>query len=712
MKKNPDYSISANDSIISSLKKEILEKNNKISSLLEQIKKQEPLIHDYELLKSKCTSLTNDLLVIKNELEISKSNKSFLEIELEKKNTEIENYLKKVETLKSESEKLREKIETLKAEKKKKENEILKNQEKGIKFDILEEENDNLNEKIVVLNNLLVQKDKEILNLKNINDEISKTNTMLINQVNEFKKILKKKDKNYDDLSTQKKSDKALMNEVINKNMELINDNHNLKNNNNFLNDELNDAINKMTILNHQISTNSLELKENKHIIEEIKSKNEKLESVNKDFISQIQNLHTKLLAESRKNSEMTSEVCNLEKSIFDLKTIIDKNNKIISDLVKNRDEMNINNNSLKKELSEINNENNILKKEKLKLENKLKKICDENSNNGDNIYKLEQNRILLEKNIEKINKEKNEAINNIQQLKENIKQLNEQIASSKIEKKDLVCQMNEIEYQNKKNWKLEEYYENYIKKLNNQIYQLESQIETLQNKVLNISGSYKKENEYNYNLNLLKEQIVYLQKENKKLKEIINLKEYKNKNNQSFEEKPRIIINQRPMTQTIRSKLTNESDNEYVKQFINDFHKQIDELNIDSNLIINKNNQLNKNIKNVLINNNNDEYNSDDGFHENENIFDNYEYVNNGELSQNEVNYNYLNNSNDIVYQGDKKNLIYNKINSKDDEDIKINYESRNKISNEIMDVNINNKLIESMPNINKMSIDNKIKN
>ena len=55
---------------IDSIKKELNEKNNKISSLLDQIKKQEPFINDYNLLKAKYTSVSNDLLVLKNEFEI------------------------------------------------------------------------------------------------------------------------------------------------------------------------------------------------------------------------------------------------------------------------------------------------------------------------------------------------------------------------------------------------------------------------------------------------------------------------------------------------------------------------------------------------------------------------------------------------------------------------------------------------------------------
>jgi len=701
---------------ISSLKQIIKERNYTISSLKDQIKKQEPIIKDYNLLKTKCTTLENDLLTTKNEYEILKSNQSFLEIELEKKNTEIENYTKKIEELKSELEKLKNNIEQLRSDKKKKENEILKHQEKGIRFDILEEENDNLNEKIIILNNLLAQKDKEILNLKNINNEINKTNSLLTNQVNEFKKIVKKKDKNYDDLSTQKKSDKVLMNEILNKNIQLINDNHDLKNNNNFLNDELNDAVNKMTVLNHQISTNSLELKENKNIIDEIKLKNEKLESINKDFINQIQNLHMKFMTESKKNSELTNQMLNFEKNIYDLKTIIDKNNKIISDLSKNRDEININNDTLKKELDEINSENTLLKKEKLQLENELKKLSDEKNNNGDNIYKLEQNQILLQKNIEKITNEKKEAMNNIQQLKKNIQMLNEQIASSKNEKNDLISQMNAIDYQNRKNAKLEQYYENYIKSLNNQIYELESQIEILQNKVTNISGNYKKENEYNYNMNLLREQISNLQQENKRLKEIVKMKESQNNSivtnyqNRTYEINSKKNYKQMPFTQTNRSKITNESENDYLKQFISDFHKQIDDLNIDTNIMNDKNIKLNNNIKNTIINNSNsnDDYNIDEVYKK-ENNYGNYEY-NNDEVNQNEN--NFLNNSNDIEYEGDDNQIIYNISNFKDNEDIKSYTEKKESHQSINKDINKRNELMESMPNMNNINIDDKIKN
>ena len=78
-------------SINNSLKKDLEKKDEKISSLMDQIKKQEPIINDYNILKAKFSSLSNDLLVMKNEYEMLKSNKSFLEIELENKNIELEN---------------------------------------------------------------------------------------------------------------------------------------------------------------------------------------------------------------------------------------------------------------------------------------------------------------------------------------------------------------------------------------------------------------------------------------------------------------------------------------------------------------------------------------------------------------------------------------------------------------------------------------------
>ena len=128
---------------ITILQNKLYEKQEKISILSDQIKKQEPLIQDYNILKSKYNSLRNELLVSKNDYEILKSNFSFNQIELENKNTEIEDYIKQIDLLKLESQKLKENIEQLNQDRKKKENEILNCKEKGIKFDILEEENDN-----------------------------------------------------------------------------------------------------------------------------------------------------------------------------------------------------------------------------------------------------------------------------------------------------------------------------------------------------------------------------------------------------------------------------------------------------------------------------------------------------------------------------------------------------------------------------------------
>ena len=113
---------------------------------------------------------------------------------------------------------------------------------------------------------------------------------------------------------------------------------------------------------------------------------------------------------------------------------------------------------------------------------------------------------------MEKITQEKNEALNTIQQLKQTIKKLNEQISISTSEKNNLISKLNSAEYNTKKNTKVEQYYENHIKSLNEQIYQLESQIDSLQNKVKQLSRNYQKSNEYDSNINILKEQINYLQ--------------------------------------------------------------------------------------------------------------------------------------------------------------------------------------------------------
>ena len=283
---------------------------------------------------------------------------------------------------------------------------------------------------------------------------------------------------------------------------------------------------------------------------------------------------------------------------------------------------------------------------------------------------------------------------------------------------------MNVIEYQNKKNIKIEQYYENYIKSLNDQIYQLESQIEILQGKVSNISGNYIKENENEYNLkvNLLREQIIYLQTENQKLTQMLKMKENNKNANIYTNIKSKKIIKQNkkriqmPISQSNRSKKTNESENEYVKQFINEFHKQIDDLNIDSNQLINENNQSisNKNNDKInLINNKDHKYINNENI-EDENNEQNEEYYNNNANYPNDnFDNNYLNNSNnsnDIIYQGEKNNLKlnYNNINSKNNEDIKINEKLE---INNIKNNNNNNDIIDNDSKLNEMNIDNKIK-
>ena len=73
--------------------------------------------------------------------------------------------------------------------------------------------------------------------------------------------------------------------------------------------------------------------------------------------------------------------------------------------------------------------------------------------------------------------------------------------------------------------------------------------------------------------------------------------------------------MTQRQIAQTNRTKLT-ELENEYMKQFINDFHKQVDELNYDNddNLVISQNYEdyINK-MNNEELKDNNGEYGEDE---------------------------------------------------------------------------------------------------
>ena len=271
---------------------------------------------------------------------------------------------------------------------------------------------------------------------------------------------------------------------------------------------------------------------------------------------------------------------------------------------------------------------------------------------------------------MEKITQEKNEALNTIQQLKQTIKKLNEQISISTSEKNNLISKLNSAEYNTKKNTKVEQYYENHIKSLNEQIYQLESQIDSLQNKVKQnkvkqLSRNYQKSNEYDSNINILKEQINYLQNENQKLTQIINndLTKRQNHNNRI----------ERQKAQSNRTRLT-ESENEYMNKFIKDFHTQVDELNYN-----NDNYEMSENYySNYNINRNNNDMNAINKY--------NYEEADD-EVNQEEENYNSnnSNNSNDIIYKMDNyyqrsnNDIQQTNLNYKDNEDIKINISNIN---------------------------------
>ena len=114
-------------------------------------------------------------------------------------------------------------------------------------------------------------------------------------------------------------------------------------------------------------------------------------------------------------------------------------NPQAISDMGKNKEDLNKIIDNLKNQLLEIKKENESVKSEKIEIQKELKKVNDENSNNGTNLQKLEKNQLILIQNMEKITQEKNEALNTIQQLKQTIKKLNEQISISTSEKNNLI---------------------------------------------------------------------------------------------------------------------------------------------------------------------------------------------------------------------------------------------------------------------------------
>ena len=84
---------------------------------------------------------------------------------------------------------------------------------------------------------------------------------------------------------------------------------------------------------------------------------------------------------------------------------------------------------------------------------------------------------------------------------------------------------------------------------------------------------------------------MIHLQIENEKLTYILKNKENNQNNQNKKNEINPIVVNKRQKKNKnklpiIHTNRTTESENEYIRQFINDFHNQIDELNMDNNIL------------------------------------------------------------------------------------------------------------------------------
>ena len=193
-----------------------------------------------------------------------------------------------------------------------------------------------------------------------------------------------------------------------------------------------------------------------------------------------------------------------------------------------------------------------------------------------------------------------------MKRLNNEIDKLNEQIIVSNEEKKKLYSIINEMKDESQKKIQNEKYYENYIKSLNEQINQLENQIEILQNKVNEINGQDSNEKNYIFDFNSLREQIIYLQKENYRLNQALKGKDTKNNIKNFYNIKKKLNKNnpnklQFPINDyTCYSKRSTETENEYVNQIIKEFHKQVDDLNIENKTVDNTNGNFGKTTKNT----------------------------------------------------------------------------------------------------------------
>ena len=210
---------------INNLKKELELKGNLINKLISEVNKQNLELKDYDILEKTKNELKMSFMHSEEEIKQLKE-------ELNKVNKEKEELKKTITNLNSELNMEKIKTSNLNINNEELNNKIAEKSKFESKYDNIENINNDLTQKIIDFQKIIEIKEKDILSLKNFNKELSLTNDMLNNQLNEYKLLLKETESSQNDMKAKIESNQNKVSDILQKNIEITNENILLKNKN------------------------------------------------------------------------------------------------------------------------------------------------------------------------------------------------------------------------------------------------------------------------------------------------------------------------------------------------------------------------------------------------------------------------------------------------------------------------------------------------
>lgn len=614
------------------LKNQIEEKNNEIYALKAQLKNEQLIVKEYNLVKNLNYELRENIVKLKSEFDQIKNEKSSIEFENKKKIIEFENLTVSFSEKLKENEQLKTKIKQIETELKSLQAEILNK-------DCLKNENDEIKEKIIALNGDHVEIKDELIYYKQKNIDLANENKQLNIKIKTLKELLsinEKKSKVGTDKKSKRKEDILIDDQLENSGFGDSAENTLLKIENEKMRQLISKYEEKLNNASDQINGKNSALEKMQNDIDEKNKENEKLNEVIQTALSQNKVDNKRLRERESELSQLRKQVTLYQKELTDLKNTLVTRKQEMNSLFKEKSEIKINNDTLITDLENLQNELATLKQANDNLENEVAELTTIKQNNEINIREMATNlkhiakeRNRLKKNLDifidenkqaanhiKIIESDNEKLNsknqtlqedntNLMQRVENLEKYNTELADQMEKMKKEISGL-EMEYRATKQQNIldEEQnikYETYITSLNHQISQLETQISLLQSKLeeMNIKSKIKIDDKENLTATIKNYENIISEERIKNKNASVIIDSLRKENKYIKEENERITkcLNDKQSSKLpqVRNSgtMSSDEDNEYLKQFISELHEQIDGLNNELLMVKNENMKL-----------------------------------------------------------------------------------------------------------------------